>query len=200
LALFLSNEGFNQSQIARVTGIPRSTIRYWLTGGYGQGPRRHIDPAGVPPREYAYLLGLYLGDGHIARMPRTYRLDIAQDTRYPGIIQEACHAMGTVLAPNKVGLRKYRDENAVAIYAYSNSLPVLFPQHGPGRKHERPIVLEDWQRDIVDRHPCSASSTRSTSRRRCRSPARRASRASTDSSARRPDTPVARVGIFLQSR
>jgi hypothetical protein len=28
-----------------------------------------------------------------------------------------------------------------------------FPQHGPGRKHERPIVLESWQREIVDRHP-----------------------------------------------
>jgi hypothetical protein len=25
-----------------------------------------------------------------------------------------------------------------------------FPQHGPGRKHERPIVLEPWQLEIVD--------------------------------------------------
>ena len=31
--------------------------------------------------------------------------------------------------------------------------PCLFPQHGPGRKHERPIVLEDWQRTIVEEHP-----------------------------------------------
>ena len=28
-----------------------------------------------------------------------------------------------------------------------------FPQHGPGRKHERPIVLEPWQREIVDAFP-----------------------------------------------
>ncbi len=27
------------------------------------------------------------------------------------------------------------------------------PQHGPGRKHERPIVLADWQRRIVEEHP-----------------------------------------------
>jgi hypothetical protein len=27
-----------------------------------------------------------------------------------------------------------------------------FPQHGPGRKHERPIVLAQWQREIVGRH------------------------------------------------
>ncbi|WP_325601701.1 hypothetical protein [Nocardioides sp.] len=31
--------------------------------------------------------------------------------------------------------------------------PSLFPQHGAGRKHERPIVLEDWQRDIVTAFP-----------------------------------------------
>ena len=29
----------------------------------------------------------------------------------------------------------------------------LFPQHGPGRKHERPIVLEPWQLAIVEEHP-----------------------------------------------
>jgi len=29
----------------------------------------------------------------------------------------------------------------------------LIPQHGPGRKHERPIVLTPWQRAIVERHP-----------------------------------------------
>jgi hypothetical protein len=31
--------------------------------------------------------------------------------------------------------------------------PCLFPQHGPGRKHERPIVLEGWQRDLVEPFP-----------------------------------------------
>jgi hypothetical protein len=31
--------------------------------------------------------------------------------------------------------------------------PCLFPQHGPGRKHERSIVLEEWQRKIVEGHP-----------------------------------------------
>lgn len=31
--------------------------------------------------------------------------------------------------------------------------PCLFPKHGPGRKHERSIVLEEWQRSIVEAHP-----------------------------------------------
>jgi hypothetical protein len=28
----------------------------------------------------------------------------------------------------------------------------LFPQHDTGKKHERPIVLEDWQREIIDEY------------------------------------------------
>jgi len=31
--------------------------------------------------------------------------------------------------------------------------PCVFPQHGPGRKHERLIVLAPWQQTIVDEHP-----------------------------------------------
>ena len=31
--------------------------------------------------------------------------------------------------------------------------PQLFPQHGPGRKHTRAIVLAAWQRALVDAHP-----------------------------------------------
>jgi hypothetical protein len=29
----------------------------------------------------------------------------------------------------------------------------LFPQHGPGRKHTRPIVLEPWQVELVQQDP-----------------------------------------------
>ncbi|WP_253942528.1 hypothetical protein [Nocardioides sp. zg-1230] len=31
--------------------------------------------------------------------------------------------------------------------------PCLFPQHGSGRKHERAIVLEPWQVDVVTAFP-----------------------------------------------
>lgn len=34
---------------------------------------------------------------------------------------------------------------------YWQHWPCLFPQHGPGRKHQRPIHLEAWQRCIVAR-------------------------------------------------
>ena len=41
----------------------------------------------------------------------------------------------------------------VELSVYSKSLPCLFPQHGPGRKHERRIILDEWQRALVAKHP-----------------------------------------------
>jgi hypothetical protein len=40
-------------------------------------------------RGYCYLLGLYLGDGHLNDTGRGWQLRIWLDLRYPGII-EAC--------------------------------------------------------------------------------------------------------------
>ena len=61
---------------------------------------------------------------------------------------------------NKVGriARGGRYENSrvgsnLEIYCYSRSWPCLLPQHGPGRKHERAIVLAPWQEQIADHHP-----------------------------------------------
>lgn len=43
--------------------------------------------------------------------------------------------------------------NYVEVHCYSNYWPEFFPQHSPGPKHTRPIVLTDWQGAIVERHP-----------------------------------------------
>ncbi len=39
----------------------------------------------------------------------------------------------------------------VFVSAYSKTWPCLIPQHGPGQKHHRPIVLEPWQEQLVER-------------------------------------------------
>lgn len=36
--------------------------------------------------------------------------------------------------------------------SYSTHWTCLFPQHGPGRKHTRPITLQPWQAELVERH------------------------------------------------
>ncbi len=42
-----------------------------------------------------------------------------------------------------------RSDNCVEVSHYSKHWPCLLPQHGPGKKHTRPIVLEAWQEVLV---------------------------------------------------
>ena len=52
--------------IARRLGIPRATVRGWLNPTpRTPRPPRIADLSALPPAAYAYLLGLYLGDGHV---------------------------------------------------------------------------------------------------------------------------------------
>jgi hypothetical protein len=57
--------------------------------------------------------------------------------------------MGKVL-PNKVSRVTKAGEGCTEVSAYSKHWPCLFPQHGPGRKHERKIELTVWQQELVD--------------------------------------------------
>lgn len=105
---------------------------------------------------YAYVLGLYLGDGCIARNARTFSLRLSLDTKYPGIIAEARETMEAGFSANGVSEHTENERGSVTVLAvYSAHLPCLFPQHGPGKKHDRAIVLEPWQLEIVARQPWS---------------------------------------------
>jgi hypothetical protein len=42
-----------------------------------------------------------------------------------------------------------RPSNCTEVSLYSKHWPCLFQQHGPGRKHLRPIRLEQWQKELV---------------------------------------------------
>ncbi len=103
------------------------------------------------PKVYSYLLGVYLGDGYINRFPRTYRLRIFQDKKYPHIIQEQYMAVRKIFGFNKIGL--YMNGKSAVISCYSNKLPLYFPQHGKGKKNSRKIALMEWQRKIIERYP-----------------------------------------------
>jgi hypothetical protein len=39
------------------------------------------------------------------------------------------------------------------VASFSKHWPCLFPQHGPGKKHERKIELTRWQQELVDLDP-----------------------------------------------
>lgn len=165
LVLRLAAEGRNKSEIARVTGIPRGTVRMWLAGQLPASVdlgRRSCQKCGHPahdfsalPRpEYAYLLGAYLGDGSISSHPRSvFKLRIYCDARYPGIIDEIQRAAQAVMPRSAVVAQKRQATECFEVYTYSKAWPCFFPQHGAGRKHERRIELSKWQRAIVRAEP-----------------------------------------------
>lgn len=106
------------------------------------------DFVSLPPRAYSYLLGLYLGDGSIVKNRRVWRLRITLDKRYPGIIEACRLAVDAVMSHQQAGVIP-RESGCVDVSHYSKHWPCLLPQHGPGRKHDRPIHLEPWQQALV---------------------------------------------------
>lgn len=102
------------------------------------------------PSAYAYLLGLYLGDGHLVTTARVPVLRIYCADSWPHLIDLCETAMTDVLAAS---VQRVQKEGCVSVQSYGKHWPCLLPQHGPGKKHERPIVLAEWQRQIVTSHP-----------------------------------------------
>jgi hypothetical protein len=108
-------------------------------------------PADV--HSYAYLLGAYLGDGYIANTGRSFQLVITLDAAYPDIVEECRAAAVLTLPSTRPRAHLHAVHRSARVTAESKEWPALFPQMGPGRKHERPIVLAPWQRAIVEAHP-----------------------------------------------
>ena len=152
----LFETGWSDYEIARVVGIPRSTVQKW----------RHQSPANrrtastaddwtpaLAPREYVYLLGLYLGDGHVHGETRTPILRFTMDGKYPALVAEAVDALEAVFHPRSIG-RYIRGDGAWVILQICNhAVTKAFPQHGPGPKHARRIELAYWQRRLTEEHP-----------------------------------------------
>jgi hypothetical protein len=96
-------------------------------------------------------LGIYLGDGHIVAAKKSYRLQIYLHAGNRELIDRVALAIKTLVADRSVTLIPHH--GAIAVSSYFVGWPWLFPQHGVGRKHTRPIVLESWQEEIVTWYP-----------------------------------------------
>jgi Homeodomain-like domain-containing protein len=148
--------GVSDCAIARQIGVPRTTVRDWrrrpqIRNRLKDGPMCGIGHqfSELRPAAYCYLLGLYLGDGCIARSQRVWHLRITLDKKYPQIVERCCAAMEAVMPGQHASVHS-RTTGCVVVSLYSKHWPCLLPQHGPGRKHLRLIRLEPWQEALVE--------------------------------------------------
>ncbi|MEU5684296.1 transcriptional regulator [Streptomyces venezuelae] len=159
-ALALVGQGRSLNSVSKETGVSRAAIRSWQTrieplerGRADPCPRCADEPrAPEDPAAYSYLLGLYLGDGCISHQRRgVYSLRISCADVWPGLIDACAKAVSAVRPTNKVC--RVQSTGCQYVTSWSKHWPCLFPQHGPGKKHDRKIALEPWQQGIVDAHP-----------------------------------------------
>jgi len=171
--LELRRQGLGARRIAGRTGLPVATVRDWLAGRVPANYRLGGVVATCPrcghqehafdrfPPAYVYLLGLYLGDGCISAHARgVFRLRVFLDYRYPQIVDHCESAMRAVMPTSKVS-RLVRSgsfpgstgSSNIEVSSFSKAWPCLFPQHGPGKKHQRAIELVTWQKQLANRSP-----------------------------------------------
>lgn len=158
-AVALMNQGIPNRVVAAQLNIPRGTLGWWRSEDRKARGVVYEQPTDCPRctgREfdevaYAYLLGLYLGDGHIVSKPGQHHLSIFCNATQIGLIAETEAAIRRVMP--LPGVHQRRRPGCVEVKSYTKHWCCMIPQHGPGVKHQRKIVLEPWQQTIVDAHP-----------------------------------------------
>lgn len=161
-ALGRSDEGMRDLDNAVLSGVTVKTIRRWRRLYQRRGlPRGREQSSARCPRctsapldadAYVLLLGWYLGDGHLVRARRdVWVLRIVNDVRYAALNREIADTMRRVKPGGTPNTRVH--PGCVETKMGWKHWLCLFPQHGSGPKHTRPIVLADWQRELVTHHP-----------------------------------------------
>jgi len=163
-AVSLLDGGLSYSEVSKRLGISRYTLRTWnrqraLVDKYrdhGSCARCEPIPRWPEPHpDYAYLLGLYLGDGCISTTgdpaKQVWSLRIFCADAWPGLTEECVRAFRSLRPSHSVHV--VDRAGCKEVCARWKHWPCLFPQHGAGPKHGRPIRLEDWQRKIVEKYP-----------------------------------------------
>jgi len=161
-ALRASDEGVPDRENAARHGVAIKTIRRWRREYQRRGRSRgqahtsvpcpRCDGAALDEAAYAELFGWYLGDGHISTQRRAvFGLHIFNDVRYAQNNRRLSDLMRGV----KPGARPHTriKSGCLVITTSWKHWPCLFPQHGPGRKHQRVLGMTDWQWAVVEHHP-----------------------------------------------
>ncbi len=160
----MKEAGRPTAAIARELSLPRWTVRTWFAAVAGVAQLVEAIPLkGIQwgfeslhqhqRRAYSYLLGMYLGDGYISPMARTFRLRIFLNRKQQDVIARVKDTLSALLPEHRIGEVQRLGSLVTEVTCYSQLWPAILPQHGPGRKHTRPICLTAWQEEIVREYP-----------------------------------------------
>src|SRR5829696_3707741 len=153
LALF--GTGRSDYEIARITGVPRSTR-----------PEMATQPVSDPPE--APRLQRLAADERPPLQLRTWAVPRRRPHRrseQPAVVPKDLSRREVSVPRRRSGdeLRKRLQRSSSALHlgcgepgdppTLEPGPPGRLPQHGPGRKHDRPIVLTAWQRELTQVHP-----------------------------------------------
>jgi hypothetical protein len=154
----LLGTGLSDYRIAAQTGVSRATVRNWRLAPH---PPQTVERAELAATwsvrdgpSYCYLLGAYLGDGTI-HAQKGVSLCIVNDRRYAGVSSEILGAMATTFSGRSPRVHPSSSGESDILCISHPAIVRAFPQHGPGRKHLRSIVLADWQLELTHDHPGS---------------------------------------------
>ena len=146
--LALTKDGLSDYEVARKTGVSRSTVRNWRRFGVPEVHTRTPLERPLDDRLYSYLLGVYLGDGWVGPVGRASALRVVLDANYPDIIRECAGAIGACLV--RQGHRADPKRRFLCRPPIiERGLAGAVSTNGPGKKHERKIALVGWQRLIT---------------------------------------------------
>jgi hypothetical protein len=148
-------EGLSDYRIAVFTGIPRPTVQRWRRPEHPRCAHvRQVDWRVPDAEAYCYLLGCYLGDGHVIRRSRNgWELRLACDQRYTGIMAEIVSSIARTFPGARPTSFAASNGASDVLRVSRPAVGRAFPQHGPGRKHLRPIALADWQLELTRSYP-----------------------------------------------
>lgn len=145
----LLSRGYSDREVAEISGVSSNTVGRWRRAW----PPIPIEWKPAHPQSYAYLLGMYLGDGWLYVGRGRVRLQFALDALYPRVIEE-CRTAMVLCVPDRNPRVYYPSVARVSVVQGCSKLWLeAFPQHGAGRKHNRRIELAPWQQEIVTQHP-----------------------------------------------
>lgn len=91
--------------------------------------------------------------GALARQEKHLKYDFSTIENIQSIQKNGGDALGKLLPDYSINFYQPARSKITIITCHCWFLPLLFPQHGVGKKHDRDISLTKWQSDIVEKYP-----------------------------------------------